>query len=218
MYSLCGGLLDIRRLRAKYSMKHIMVKNISVPLCSFNKILWIWSNCVLLLYFPCNNKRHAVLVRARTRADFYFYHQSLHKYLEKMTISCNNWFAVHNFFFVVLVFTVVHEWFTLMKHKTGTEKYFNSLLVNQTAGSSMTAFAFAFPFISASRITSKFTKFYLNVVTDCKIPSISDLLILSNNSRFKLYGLCINTTAAVLAFLSSLTSLLRLCSGFKNSH
>ena len=161
---------------------------------------------------------NAILVRAKTRDDFYFYHQGLHRYTEKMTASCKHWFAVHSFFFVVLVFAVVHEWFKLMKHKTGTEKYFNDLLVTQIAGTSMTTFAFAFPFISASRVTSKFTKFYVNIAMNCKIPDIPDLLILNNNSGFKLYGLRINTTTAVLAFLSSFTSLLRLCSGFKSSH
>ena len=74
----------------------------------------------------------------------------------------------------------------------------------------MVAFKFAFPFISASCVTSRVTAFYFNIARKRKIQGVPDVLILSNNSGFKLYGLHINSTIAVLAFISSFASLLKL--------
>ena len=156
-----------------------------------------------------------ILTRARTGDDFYFYHENLHQYIEKRTESCKHWFAIHSFFFIVLVFAVLYEWLKLTTPKTMDEDYLNEFLVTQIAGSLVIAFKFAFPLISASLVTSRFTTFYFNIARKCKIQGIHDLLILSNNSGFKLYGLRINTAAAILAIISSFTSLLKLFSRFK---
>ena len=160
---------------------------------------------------------NAILERAKTRDDFYSYHERLHQYIERMTATCKHWFAFHTCFFIVLVFAVVYEWLALMTRKANGPNYFHDLLVTQIAGSLMITFKFAFPFIAASRVTSKFAAFYVNIAMKCRIQGIPDLLILSHNSGFKLYGIRINTTAAVLAFLSSFTTLLKVFYGAKSS-
>ena len=162
--------------------------------------------------------QNAILIRARTRDDFYSCHETLHQYIEKMTASCKHWFALHSLFFIVLVFAVVYEWLTLTRHKATEQKYFNDLLITQTAGSFMIAFKFAFPFFAASRVTSKFTTFYFNIARKCRIQGIPDLSILTDNSGFKLYGLRINTATAALALLSSFGSLLKVFSALKPSN
>ena len=65
----------------------------------------------------------AILIRARTRDDFYLCHESLQQYMEKMTASCRLWFAIHSFFFLFLVFAVLYEWFKITTCKPTEEKY-----------------------------------------------------------------------------------------------
>ena len=158
---------------------------------------------------------NAILIQAKNKDDFYFYHESLHDYSEKMIASFKHWFAIHNMFFIVLVAAVVYEWFKLMKHEKEIKDHFHDMLVAQIAGSSLIAFKFAFPFISASRVTMKYVAFYFNLARKCKINGIPDLSILSNNSGFKLYGLRITTSIAFLAFFASFAGALKFISGLR---
>ena len=106
------------------------------------------------------------------------------------------------------MYAVLCKWPKLIAHKTTDQKHVCDLLVTQIAGSLMIASKFAFTFISASRVTSKFTTFYCNIARTCKIQGIPYLLILSSNSGFKLYGVQISTTTAILAIVPSLISLI----------
>ena len=156
---------------------------------------------------------NAILVRARNKDDFYHYHQSLDEYTDKMIASCKHWFIVHILFFTALVFIFVYEWFKQTKH--GKKAKFSGpcqirMLIVAIAASLMLAFTFAFPFISASRVTSKFGKFYVNLNMKCKIEGLPDLLMLSTNSGFKVCGFRINTNAAILTFISSFAGLLKI--------
>ena len=150
-----------------------------------------------------------ILEKVRNRCDFYFYHHRLHQYTDKMVASLREWFAVHSFSFITMVVIFVSEWFKLTKHKKVDDKYFYYLLITQIAGSLMVAFKLAFPFISASRVTSRFNKFYFNIAMNCQVEGLPDLSILSRKSGFILYGLRINTATAILAFISCFASVFR---------
>ena len=158
---------------------------------------------------------NAILVKARNRDDFYFYHECLLEYCGKMIASFKHWFAVHSLFFVILITAVVYEWFKMLQREKQLERHFTDMLLAQIAGSSLIAFKFAFPFISASRVTARFILFYYNISRKCKIQGIPDLIILSNNSGFKLYGLRITTSTAFLAFFASFAGALKFISGLK---
>ena len=151
----------------------------------------------------------AILERARNKYDFHSFHRSLHQYTKNVIASCRQWFAVHSFFFIVLVFALIAEWLKLGKHRKVEEKYFYYLLITQIAGSLMVAFKFAFPFIAASRVTSKFSTFYYNIAMNCQIDGLPDLFIFSRKSGFKLYGFRVNTAAAIMMFLSCFSGLLK---------
>ena len=58
------------------------------------------------------------------------------------------------------------------------EKYFYEMLVTRIAGSLTVAFTLAFPFISASRVTSKFSSFYLNLSMNFQIDGVPDFSVL----------------------------------------
>ena len=156
-----------------------------------------------------------ILVQARNKDDFYYYHQNLHDYTQRMIGSCKHWFAIHNLFFVTLVIIMICEWFQLMKQdKMKKILRLYDLLITYISGSLMIAFTFAFPLISASLVTSKFNKFYFNLSMKCKIDGISDLCVLSRNSGFKVHGVRINTTTAILTLFSSFAGLLKVWSLF----
>ena len=151
----------------------------------------------------------AILHRAKNKWDFYFYHRSLHEYTDKVIATSRHWFAVHNLFFITVVFMFVVEWFKLTKHTNMKKKYFYNTLITQIVGSFMVAFKFAFPIVSASRVTSRFTTFYFNIAMNCQIDGIPNLIVLNRNSGFTLYGLRINTTTAVLTLFSCFAGLLK---------
>ena len=151
----------------------------------------------------------AILQRAKSRDEFFAYHRSLHEYTNKMVASCRLWFAIHSLFFGILVLIFVPQWFRLTKHKKVDDKYFCDLLITQTVGSLMVAFKFAFPFISASRVTSKFSAFYFNIAMNSQIDGLPDLSVLSVKSGFNLYGLPINTATAILMLMSCFAGLFK---------
>ena len=158
----------------------------------------------------------AILGRARNKDDFYYYHQSLHEYTNKMIDTCKHWFTIHSLFFITLMITVICEWFKLIKQEKAENKLaLRDLLMTHISGSIMIAFKFAFPIISASQVSSKFRTFYFNLSMKCKIDGISDLCVLRGSSGFKVYGICINTSAAVLTFFSSFAGLLKVWFSFK---
>ena len=158
---------------------------------------------------------NAIIDKARNRDDFYFYHESLLEHFEKMIVSFKHWFVVHNLFFFILIAAVVYEWFKMFEHGKNLNKHVTDILLAQIAGSSLIAFKFAFPFISASRVTARFGLFYYNISRKCKAQGIPDLSILCNNSGFKLYGLRVTTSTAFLAFFTSFTGALKFISGLK---
>ena len=159
---------------------------------------------------------NVILVRARNKDDFYYYHQCLHEYTNKMIDTCKHWFAIHNLFFITLVITLICEWFNLIKQEKAVNKVvLRDLLMTHISGSLMIAFTFAFPLISASRVTSKFSTFYFNLSMKCKIDGIPDLCVLLGSPGFKVYGLRINTSTAIVTFFSSFAGLLKMWSSFK---
>ena len=184
-------------------------------------------SCCILFVITRDLIRHiedtenAILVRARNRDDFYRYHQSLHEYTDKMTSSCKHWFTIHNLFFIALIFAFVFEWFKAIKRGKGesflkTSVPCQQVLFTSAIVSSLTiTFIFAFPFISASQVTSRFSKFYFNLTVKCKIEGIPELTMLSMNSGFKVYGFRINTSIAILTFISSFAGLFKMWYLFK---
>ena len=151
----------------------------------------------------------AILQRARNKDEFYTFHRSLHQYVDKMVASCRQWFAIHSLFYGTLVLIVVAKWFRLTKYKKLEIKYFYEVLIARIAGSLMVAFMFAFPFMAASRVTSRFSTFYFNIAMNSQIDGLPDLFILSKKSGFILYGCRIDTTTAILTFASCFVGLLR---------
>ena len=151
---------------------------------------------------------NAILVRARNRDDFYRYHQSLHEYTDKMVASCKHWFAIHGLLLIGLVSTAVIAYLkSIKRHKTMTLQ--NQRIIQCTVGLMHPVLA-AFHFISASRVTSKFSKFYFSLNMKCKVHGIPDLSMLRADSGFKVYGFRINTSAAILTILPSFAGLLKI--------
>ena len=179
-------------------------------------------SCCILYVITRDLIRHieytenAILVRARNKDDFYYYHQCLHEYTNKMTDTCRHWFAIHNLFFITLVITLICEWFNLIKQEKAVNKVvLRDLLMTHISGSLMIAFTFAFPLISASRVTSKLSTFCFNLSIKCKIDGIPDLCVLLGSSGFKVYGIRISTSTAIVTFFSSFVGLFKVWSSFK---
>ena len=89
------------------------------------------------------------------------------------------------------------------------------LILAQISGSFFIAFKFAFPFLSASRVTARYTKFYYRIARSCMIPNLPRLSILHDNSGIKLIGVRITTKLAVLAFMCSFLGALKFITGWK---
>ena len=77
-----------------------------------------------------------------------------------------HWFAFRNLFVVILITAIVYKCFK-MEHEKQLERHFTDMLLAQIAGSSLTAFKFAFLFVSASQVTTRFILFYYNISTKC---------------------------------------------------
>eukprot|EP00112_Aurelia_sp_Birch-Aquarium-sp1_P005209 Seg159.20 transcript_id=Seg159.20/GoldUCD/mRNA.D3Y31 product="hypothetical protein" protein_id=Seg159.20/GoldUCD/D3Y31 len=142
------------------------------------------------------------------RKDFLKHHQRLIAYTEAMINKFKYWFAIHNAMFVFLVAAMLFEWFTFMKHY----KLSKINILAQVACTILICYKFAFPFISASRVTVAFSDFYMNVFRSNKFDDIPELLILENHFGFTLFGWRVTTSNALVVFLSSLLGILKLAS------
>ena len=155
-----------------------------------------------------------IITSAKDRIDFFSMHESLLRYTKSVMSSLKYWFAMHNIFFIFLVLAMIFEWINAIKR---SEQHWNvdvRIWVAQFAGSSLIAYKFAFPFISASRVTARFGSFYYNVARQCKVFDLPDLVLLSEYSGFKLFGFRITTSVALIAMVSSFIGALKFIADF----
>ena len=152
-----------------------------------------------------------------SRHDFFEYHEALLQYSEKMMRSLRYWFAAHNIFFVFLILATVFEWINVIK--STEEKHIENYNIwfAQLTGSCLISYKFAFPFISASRVTARFNLFYYNVARLTKVCDIPDLAVLREHSGFKLFGFRITTSVAMVAIFSSFIGALKFIADFSTN-
>eukprot|EP00112_Aurelia_sp_Birch-Aquarium-sp1_P002596 Seg1289.5 transcript_id=Seg1289.5/GoldUCD/mRNA.D3Y31 product="hypothetical protein" protein_id=Seg1289.5/GoldUCD/D3Y31 len=156
-----------------------------------------------------------ILTTAKDRDDFQAAIDTLLMYDKKLMQTIKWWFAVHTFFFTYLIVAIFVEWFQVFEDDIMKMKNPCQLILAQMSGSFFIAFKFAFPFLSASRVTARYTKFYYRIARRCMIPNLPRLSILHDNSGITLIGVRITTKLAVLAFLCSFLGALKFITGWK---
>ncbi|XP_065064470.1 uncharacterized protein LOC135690747 [Rhopilema esculentum] len=111
----------------------------------------------------------------------------------------------------------VFEWINVIK--STEEKHIENYNIwfAQLTGSCLISYKFAFPFISASRVTARFNIFYYNVARLTKVSDIPDLAVLREHSGFKLFGFRITTNVAMVAIFSSFIGALKFIADFSTN-
>ena len=142
------------------------------------------------------------------RDDFFALHERLLVYTESMIDKFKYWFAIHNSMFVLLVAAMIFEWISFMRNS----KYAHNYILSQVAGTILICYKFAFPFFSASRVTVGFREFYMQTFRRNQIKDIPELLILQDQFGFKIFGLRITPSIALLVFFSSFLGILKFVS------
>ena len=88
------------------------------------------------------------------------------------------------------------------------------MLLIQIAGSLLVCFTFAFPVISASRVTARYSEFYFNLAMECRIDGMPELSVLRTNSGFRVYGFCVTTKTAIFIFVACFANIIKVPSWF----
>lgn len=145
----------------------------------------------------------------KTARDF---HESLMVYTEKVVSSFKPWFIVHTMFFVFIVLVGFVEWVVAL---TSNHTVNAQIWLAQIAGSLLIAFKFAFPFISASRVTSKFEEMHARLNRKCcnaEFPELDEFLCYCKrcNAGFKLFGIKITGNLALVLLLSCFVGFFKL--------
>ena len=163
-----------------------------------------------------------ILSRVRSRDDFFFYNRELHYYKDEMISKFKFWFASHNVMFVILLAAMIYEWIMLFRDTGSTKKLDkrtrdcrshcnNKLLMAQISGTLLISYKFAFPILSASKVTSCFRNFYMNIALSNKVQGLDviELMALSKNSGFELYFIRVTPQLAVAIFISCFIGILK---------
>ena len=164
-----------------------------------------------------------ILSRIRSRDEFFFYNKELHYYKDEMISKFKLWFASHNVMFVILLAAMIYEWVMLFRDTGSTKKLdkstskcrssycINKLLMAQLSGTLLICYKFAFPILSASKVTSCFRNFYMNIALSNKVRDLDviELMALSKNSGFELYYIRVTPQLAVAIFISCFIGILR---------
>ena len=157
-----------------------------------------------------------ILTTAKDRDDFQAAIDTLQKYDETLMQTIKWWFAVHTLFFTLLIVAIIVEWLKAFEVDILKKENLYHFIFAQISGSFFIAFKFAFPFLSASCVTSRYTKFYCRIARRCMIQNLPRLSILHDNSGVKLIGVRITTKLAVLAFMCSFLGALKFITGWKD--
>ena len=150
----------------------------------------------------------SIIDTAMCRDDFFRMHERLLVYTEKMINKFKYWFAIHNSMFVLLVAAMIFEWITFMRNS----KYAHKYILSQVAGTMLICYKFAFPLFSASRVTVRFKKMYMEIFRRNQIKDTPELLSLQGHFGFTLFGLQITPSMAILVFFSSFLGILKFLS------
>ena len=153
-----------------------------------------------------------ILETALTRDEFFRLHERLIMYTERMIDRFKFWFAIHNSMFILLVAAMIFEWITFMRNS----KYAHNYILSQVAGTVLICYKFAFPLISASRVTVAFKELYVATFRRNQFKDIPELLLLQNQFGFTIFGLRITPSIAILVFFSSFLGILKFLSGEMN--
>ena len=155
---------------------------------------------------------HCIINDAKDFITARGYHECLLLYTDKIVSSFKPWFIVHNMFFIFIVLVTFVEWMiALTDNHTGI----SHIWLAQIAGSLLIAFKFAFPFISASRVTSKFEEMHARFNRECNIqefPELDEFLSYCKrcNSGFKVCGIKITGNLALVLVLSCFVGFFKL--------
>ena len=151
---------------------HDFVKQLSttesiIDYVAIGLIYWGLVGSVLLccvFYILCRDiVRHIefteelILNSARNFRSGRKYYECLLQYTEKLAASLTLWFAIHTLFFVLIVLVTAVDWITSLR---STDVNFKLTWYSQIAGSLLIAFKFTFPFLAASRVTTRFDNMY----------------------------------------------------------
>ena len=145
-----------------------------------------------------------ILQNANNFREARSYFETLLQYADKLIASLKLWFTVHTLFFTVIVLAVLVDWIISLKSTTVDFKH---IWFSQTAGSLLIAFKFSFPFLAASRVTTRFDKMYKVLNKKLAPPDFPESdLFLSYFKRckpgFTLLGIRITVNVAVISFIS----------------
>eukprot|EP00112_Aurelia_sp_Birch-Aquarium-sp1_P005652 Seg1643.6 transcript_id=Seg1643.6/GoldUCD/mRNA.D3Y31 product="hypothetical protein" protein_id=Seg1643.6/GoldUCD/D3Y31 len=164
------------------------------------------------------NTQEVILSRARSRDEFFLHIRKLHDYKDGMVSKFKLWFASHNVMFVILLAAMIYEWVIVFRDTGSTKKpdpcrthCKNKLLMAQISGTLLICYKFAFPILSASKVTSCFQKFYMNIALSNKVQDLDviELMALSKNSGFELYFIRVTPQLAVAIFISCFIGILK---------
>lgn len=155
---------------------------------------------------------HKIITSAKNFKTARNFHECLMVYTEKIISSFKPWFVVHTMFFVFIVLVGFVEWVIALK---SDHQVNGRVWLAQIAGSLLVAFKFAFPFISASRVTSKFEKMHARLNRECRseeFPELDEFLSYCKrcNAGFKLCGIKITGNLALVLLLSCFVGFFKL--------
>ena len=140
-------------------------------------------------------------------------YRCLLEYTEKSTSSLKVWFIIHLSLFVLIVLALVIEWIQVTS--SPSQHHLKEILLAQTAGSFLIAFKFSFPIFASSRVTSRFDKMFalLNQRFNAVDYQHCDTFLTyckKCKAGFKIFGVRITGSVALVSLLSSLVGFLRL--------
>ena len=156
-----------------------------------------------------------ILHTAKDRDDFQRAHNQLLQYGRNLLQSIRWWFNIHTMFFFFLVTAMTFEWLQFLERKGNERADRYKLMLSQISGSLFIAYKFAFPFLSAGRVTARYSAFYYAIARWSRIPYLPKIALMSERSGIKVIGIRITTNIAIIAFLCSFLGALKLVTGWK---
>ncbi len=154
-----------------------------------------------------NNTEKLLLDSAMTRQQFFECHERLITFTEKMIKKFGVWFAVHGVMFIFLLAAMIYELMKFFNQKRPGDWYWS-----QISGSSLICYKFAFPLLSASRVTVRFEEFYVKLARSNKFQDIPELLLFPTHIGFQIFGVRITPNVAIVVFISTFVGFLKFVS------
>lgn len=155
-----------------------------------------------------------VLNNVCTKEEFLWHTNKLISYKKQMISRFKLWFTSHNVMFVILLAAMIYEWIEVLQQKGRSipAECLPNLIVSQVSGTMIICYEFAFPILSASLVTDRFSKYFKNVAFSSTIKDMhaTDILALAQHSGFDVLFIRVTPKVALLIFGSCFAGILKI--------